>query len=124
MNVFKKSLILFLICMLCDIITFVLPFSFPSSVLAMIVMFFCLFWGIFKVRQVEPVAGWLTKNMAFIFTPITVSIIGYADLLGPIIWKFIFICLVSAFITLTLTASSVNLTMKLLRKRRGADSNA
>ena len=124
MNVFKKSLILFLLCMLCDMIALVLPFEFPSSVLAMILMFICLFFGIFKIRQVEPVAGWLTKNMAFIFTPITVSIIGYADLLGPILWKFIFICLGSAFITFTMTAFSVNLTMKLLKKRRGDGSNA
>ncbi len=124
MNVFKKSLILFLICMLCDMITLVLPFDFPSSVLAMVLMFFCLFFGIFKTRQVEPVASWLTKNLAFIFVPITVSIVGYVDLLGSILWKFIVICLVSAFITFTLTAFSVNLTIKLTKKRMGDVSNA
>lgn len=100
-----------------------LPFPFPGSVLAMIILFVLLVLGVVKARQVEPVADFLLKNMSFVFLPATVSIITYLDVFKGIVWKFLFICIVTTIITFACTAYSVRLTVYLMNKAKGADKN-
>lgn len=124
MKVFKKTLILFVVCFISDIIAFYLPFPFPGSVLAMIITLLLLLIGFIKVRQIEPVSDFLVKNMAFVFLPSTVSIVSYVDILSNIIWKFLIVCAITTFVTFFSTAYAVKLTVYLLNKRKGKKKNA
>ncbi len=103
---------------MCDIITLYLPFPFPGSVLSMVVLFLCLLFGIFTVRDVEPVADFLLKNMALVFVPATVSIISYTNILKNIIWQFLAVCAISTVITFVCTAYAVKLTIYFMNKRK------
>ena len=124
MKLFKKTLILFVVCFISDIIAHFLPFPFPGSVLAMIITFLLLLSGLVKVRQIEPVSDFLVKNMAFVFLPSTVSIVSYLDVFQSILWQFLLICIVTTFITFVCTAYSVKLTVYLINKRKEKTENA
>lgn len=124
MKIFKKTLILFVVCFISDIIAFYLPFPFPGSVLAMIITFLLFLSGAVKVRQIEPVSDFLVKNMSFVFLPSTVSIVSYLDVLSSVLWKFLIVCVATTFITFICTAYSVKLTVYILNKRKEQSKNA
>ncbi len=123
MNILKKAFLIFGICLLSDIFSYFLPFPFPGSVLAMILMFLCLKFNVIKPHQVEPVSDFFAHNMALVFVPATVSIISYVEVLKSILWQFLLICIVTTVITFLATAYSVSLTSYLLNKRKGAKQN-
>ncbi|MBR5155831.1 MAG: CidA/LrgA family protein [Clostridia bacterium] len=124
MEILKKVFVLFLFCFIGDIISEFLPFPFPGSVLAMILLFVCLTCGVIKSPQVEPVSDFLLNNMSLTLVPPTVSIISYIGTLRDILWQFFFICIVTTVITFVLTAYSVKLTIYLLNKLKGDEKNA
>ena len=124
MNIFKKVLVFFVVCFISDVLALYLPFPFPGSVLAMVILFLCLLFGIIKTKQVEPVADFLLKNMALVFIPATVSIISYTDVLKSILWQFLLICIATTVITFVCTAYAVKLTIYLMNKRKGEKNNA
>ena len=84
----------------------------------MVVLFLCLFFGVFTIRDVEPVADFLLKNMALVFVPATVSIISYTSIIKNILWKFLAVCAISTVITFVCTAYAVKLTVYLVDKRK------
>ncbi len=124
MGIFKKLCLIFLICFISDMISKFLPFPFPGSVLAMILLFACLAAGWIKPNRLEPVSGFLLSNMALTFVPPTVSIISYVDVLRDVWWQFLFICIITTIITFVVTAYSVKLTIYLLNKQKGDGKNA
>lgn len=124
MNIFKKVLVFFVVCFISDVLALYLPFPFPGSVLAMVILFLCLLFGIIKTKQVEPVSDFLLKNMALVFIPATVSIISYTDVLKSILWQFLLICIATTVITFVCTAYAVKLTIYLMNKRKGEKNNA
>jgi holin-like protein len=123
MKIFNKALIFFVICFVSDIISLYLPFPFPGSVLAMVILFLLLFFGAVKVPQVEPVSDFLLKNMALVFVPATVSIVSYADVLKSILWQFLIICIATTVITFVCTAYAVKLTVYFMNKRKEKKNN-
>ncbi len=124
MEIFKKSCLLFLVCIIGDVISKFLPFPFPGSVLAMIILFVCLICGAVRSDRLEPVSGFLLNNMALTLVPPTVSIISYIDILKDILWPFLFICIVTTAITFVCTAYSVKLTIYIMNKVKGGGKNA
>lgn len=123
MNILKKLIILLLICIVCDIIVYFLPFPFPGNVLAMIILFLCLFLGFVKIRHIDTASDFFLQNMAFFFIPSTVSIISYIDVLKSVLWQFVFICIITTVITFVCTAYSVKLTIYLMNKFKGGKKN-
>lgn len=123
MKILNKTLILFSVCFICNIISNYLPFPFPGSVLSMIAIFIMLFFGLLKTNHLEPVSSFLLNNMALIFVPATVSIVSYFDTFKSVLWQFIVICTTTTIITFLATAYSVKLTiyiMKKIKERRHA----
>ena len=124
MDLIKKTFIIFAICLLGNIISKCLPFPFPGSVLAMIILFLCLVFKIIKPKQIESVADFLLGNMALFFVPATVSIVSYIDVLKSILPRFLIICVLSTVITFVATAYSVKLTVYIINKLKGRGKNA
>lgn len=101
-----------------------LPFPFPGSVIALILLFLFLVFKLIKVEQVNIVSDFLLKNMSFIFLPATVSIIAYVDVFKSIIWQFLTICILTTIITFYCTAYAVKLTIYLMKKFEEREKNA
>lgn len=119
MKILKQFAIIFSVCWISLVIEHYLPFSFPASVIGMLLLFFCLLTGILKIEHVQEKADFLLSNMAFFFVPAGVSIINYFDVLKSSILPLLVICCVSMVITFAVTAFSVTWTIRFLKRHRG-----
>lgn len=108
---------IFLLCCIGDLISVMLPFPFPGNVIALILLFLLLLFKLVNPQQINIVADFLLKHMAFVFLPSTVSIISYLDILSNILWKFLLVCCLSTILTFFCTAYSVKLTLYLLNRK-------
>ena len=119
--------VVLLICLLSEIVSLLLPFPFPGTVIAMIILFILLAAGVIKVGHIRQKAEFMLKNMAFFFIPAGVGIMEYFDVLKSCIVPFIVICVVSTILTFAATAGTVALIMRLqhrYRGRKGGDQDA
>ena len=116
MRFFRQIMRLFMLCCIGDLISAMLPFPFPGSVIALILLFLCLVLKLIKTEQINIISDFLLKNMSFVFLPATVSIISYIGVFQSIIWQFLTICIVTTLITFFATAYAVKFTMYLINK--------
>ena len=123
MKIFRQIILIFILCLLGDFISIILPFPFPGSVIALFLLFICLISKLIKPEQIDTLSDFLLKNMALMFIPSTVSIIAYLDVFKDILWQFIFICCITTIITFFATAYAVKFTMYLMNKGKGETSN-
>lgn len=108
--------IVFLICLIGEGIALILPFPFPGSVIAMILLFLLLLFGALKVEHIRQKVEFMQQNMAFFFIPAGVGIIDYFDVLQSTWLPFLLICVITTILTFAATALTVTLVMKLQRR--------
>lgn len=116
MKIIKQIGIIFTVCWLSILVEKALPFSFPASVIGMILLFICLLTGMLKIEHIQEKSDFLLENMAFFFVPAGVSIINYFDVLKSTWMQLVIICVISTVITFAVTAWSVKLTIRLMRR--------
>ena len=119
MKIIKQFGIVFSICWLGTVIEHFIPFAFPASVIAMLLLLLCLLTGILKVEHIREKSDFLLANMAFFFIPAGVNVINYLDILRASWLPLLVICLVTMVITFAATALSIRLTVQLLHKKEG-----
>lgn len=93
--------------------------AFPSSLAAMIIMYFLLLFKIVPLWVVEDACKLVLKFMPLYFVPILVGIMSYKELLAGKICSIFSALVLSALITMLATAFCVELLQK--RKRRAKD---
>ena len=100
----------------------VLPFSFPASVISMLLLLLLLCTGVIKRKHIQETTDFVLTNLAFFFVPVTVTIVNYLDLIMENGVAFLVICFVSTVVTFAATAWAVQLTNRFLnRKKEGAE---
>lgn len=119
MKIIKQFGIIFTICWLGTVVEHLLPFAFPASVIAMLLLLVCLLTGILKVEHIKEKSDFLLANMAFFFIPAGVNVINYLDILKTSWLPLLVICLVTTVITFAAAAYSIRLTMRLLQRKGG-----
>ena len=105
MKILTQLAIVFGICLVGECISAILPFTFPSSVIGMIILFLLMLVKIIKERHIKDVSQFMLKNMAFFFIPVAVSIM-----------VFLLICIVATLLTFIATSYAVIGVMKLQEK--------
>jgi len=100
-----------------QVIEFLLPFSFPASVISLILLLILLLTGLIKHEQVKDFADLMLGNLVFLFVPVAVSIMNYMDVISKNLIAFATICVVSLILTYAATSYAVQLTRKLMEKR-------
>ena len=123
MKIIKQIEIVFWVGWVSLAIEKLLPFTFPASVIGMILLLVCLLTGILKMEHIQEKADFLLENMAFFFIPAGVSIINYFDVLKNSVIQLVVICVVSTVVTFAVTAYSVMFTIRLLNRRKGENKN-
>ena len=118
MKIVTQVGIIFSICWISQIIEKLLPFSFPASVIGMILLFILLCVHILKVDHIREKSDFLLENMAFFFIPAGVSIINYFDVLKNWVVQLIVICVVSTVVTFAVTAYSMKFALYLMQKKK------
>lgn len=111
MKILLQLAIVFGLCLVGEGIGALLPFAFPASAIAMILLFLCFFFRVLRVRQVEQVSRFLLENMALFFIPAGVGILDCIERVRGAVIPILVICAVSTFVTFTVTAYTVRLTV-------------
>ncbi len=119
MKILKELLILLLICFVGEGIALALPFAFPSSVIAMLLLFALLLTGALKLSHIEDVTTFLSKNMAFFFIPAGVEILENYKPVADKILPLLCVLALTTVITFAVTAGTVALCMKVQKKLGG-----
>ena len=116
MKIIGQIGILLGVCLVGEGISYLLPFPFPASVIAMLLLLGLMVWKILRPEQMEETAGFLTKNMSLLFMPVSVGILESLDIIWQSGLQIVVICIVSTFLTFTATAFTVGWLMKLQEK--------
>jgi len=110
--------IIFAVCLAGQFIAELLPFPFPGSVLALIILLIMLLTKLLKPNAIKDVSEFLLNNMAFLFVPSGVALIEqYTNIKGHVLTIFL-ICIVTTILTFLATAYAVIGTMKLADRIR------
>ena len=122
MKILRQFGIIFGIYWLSQCIEAILPFSFPASVIGLLVLLLLLLPGILKADSIREVAEFLTGNLTFFLLPVVVSTMNYLDLIGATLVPFFLICTVSTFVTFFVVYFTVRLTSRLMNKTGGDET--
>lgn len=100
-------------------IEYILPFPFPASVISLLLLLGLLILKAIKVEWVREKADFLLGNLALFFVPAVAGLMNYIDVLKENIIAFLVICVVSTVLTFAATAAAVQMTIRLMNKRKG-----
>ncbi len=116
MNILYQIAIIFGICLIGEAISAILPFPFPSSIIALLIMLIFLFSHKLKVEHIKEKSDFLLSNMAFFFIPAGVKVIEHINTIQDIWWQFALVAIISTLVVFAVTAASVSLVLKIQRK--------
>ena len=120
MNLIVEFCVVFLICMAGEWISALLPFTLPASVVSLIILLILLLSGGVKERTIQGTSQFLINNMGMLFIPAVVGTLEYLDVLKLQIVPFLVVSIVSTPLVYLATAWSVQLLMKLFKKKEAA----
>src|SRR5690554_2375799 len=104
MKILFQLFILIVFTLLGELISYYLPFSFPGSLIGLILLFLALLLKLIKVDHIKEVACFLQKYMAFLFVPLAVGLMEYFDLISLHWVELVLVLIISTTITLIITA--------------------
>ena len=117
MKILKQLLIIFALCLCGEVISILLPFSFPASVISLLLLFVLLMCRVLKPEQVADVSDFLLGSMAIFFIPAGVAIMEKYELIRDSFIPLLIITLVTTVLTFATTAYTVLFLIKLMKKR-------
>ena len=120
LNLIVEFCVVFLICMAGEWISALLPFTLPASVVSLIILLILLLSGGVKERTIQGTSQFLINNMGMLFIPSVVGTLEYLDVLKLQIVPFLVVSIVSTPLVYAATAWSVQLLMKLFKKKEAA----
>lgn len=118
MNVIRQILILFGICLGATVVSGLLPFTLPASVLAILLLAGLLGAGLVKEGSVAGLCDFLQKNLTFLFLPAGVGLLEHLDLLASSGLALAAVCMVSGFFTFGAAALTVRLVQRIQKGGR------
>ena len=120
LNLIVEFCVVFLICMAGEWISALLPFTLPASVVSLIILLILLLSGGVKERTIQGTSQFLINSMGMLFIPAVVGTLEYLDVLKLQIVPFLVVSIVSTPLVYLATAWSVQLLMKLFKKKAAA----
>ena len=119
MKFLKQICVIFLVCLAGSLISNLLPFAFPGSVISMILMFCLLLSGALKLEQISLASDFLLGNMAFLFVPTVVGIVEYVPILLDNLVAFLVIIAATTILTFAAAAYTVTAVIRLQQRKKG-----
>lgn len=113
--------VIFGVCLLSQGISALLPFSFPASVISMIVLLLLLLAGIVKERHIDRVSRFLVSNMAFFFIPPCVGLMDHVSTLSGSLIPFLLISLLTTPLVYCVTGWTIQLMARLMNRKEERD---
>jgi holin-like protein len=112
MMVFKQLSIIFFIYLLGEAVSLLLPFSFPGSIIGMLLLFIALLLKWIKIEDIKQVSDFLLKHMALFFIPAGVSVMSSFALIQAYIIPISLTLILSCIFMLAFISLSVDYLVK------------
>ncbi|MGO5052720.1 CidA/LrgA family protein [Lachnospiraceae bacterium LCP25S3_G4] len=116
MKVLKQLGIILGICLLGEVTIRLLPFSFPSSVISLIILAVLLAVKVLKEEQIKETADFLAGAMAMFFIPPSIGIFEELELLKGQLLAVCIVVLISLLFTFLSASFSAILIQKIQRR--------
>ena len=113
MRILRQIGLLLLICLLCEGLSAMLPFPFPGSVLAMLVLLLLFCLKVLKLQQMKGASDFLLGHMMLVFLPSIVGLINYLDILRNVWIQLVVIVVVSTLVTFFVAGAVVSFVIKI-----------
>ena len=113
MKYLKQLCIILAISYFAEVISYLLPFAFPSALIALFLLLLLLVCKIVKEKDIKEVSTFMLQNMAIVFIPAGVQVIKHLDLLSEIGLQLILICIITTVLVFIATAYTIMFIMKL-----------
>ena len=117
LSIIGEIAIVFGICLVCEGIVSLLPFTFPASVLSMLVLLALLLTGVLKQRHISRVSGFFVGNMAFFFLPSCVGLLEHWGTLSVVLLPFFAVAVLTTPLVYAATAWTIQLLMARQRRK-------
>lgn len=120
MNIMGELAIVFGVCLICEGIVSLLPFTFPASVVSMLVLLGLLLSGVLKKEHIGRVCAFFVGNMAFFFLPSCVGLLEHWGTLSAVLLPFFAVAVLTTPVVYAATAWTVQLLMARKKKKERA----
>lgn len=120
MNIVTELALIFGVCLIGSGIASLLPFMVPYSVIRLLVLTLLLYRKILRPEQIKDAGGFFIRNMGIFFVPAVVGTMEYVETLTNYLVPFLVITLVTTPLVYFIAGWSVQLCLKLRRKKGAA----
>ena len=112
MRILLQLSLLFSVTLLGEAISWLLPFTFPGTLIAMFLLLLLLGFRIVKEHQLEETADFFSRYMAICFVPAGVEILESAAMLRESWLPIVIISVISLLVTFLVAAKAVEIAEK------------
>ena len=116
MKILKQLTLILAICLAAEALVAFLPFAFPSSVAAILILAILLGAKLLKEQQIQETADFMLKNMALVFVPLAVGMVEDLELLKGQAPGFLIVVGISLILTFLGTYGTVRLVQKCMSR--------
>lgn len=116
MKILKQLTLILAICLAAEALVAFLPFAFPSSVAAILILAILLGVKLLKEQQIQETADFMLKNMALVFVPLAVGMVEDLELLKGQAAGFLIVVGISLILTFLGTYGTVRMVQKCMSR--------
>ena len=117
MRILLQLLLLSAITLLGAAVSYLLPFTFPGTLIAMFILLALMGTGIIRESHLEESSAFFTRYMALFFVPAGVEVVENLEILSTAWLPLVGISVVSLFVTFLAAAKAVEFTEWLLKRK-------
>ncbi len=103
MKYIKQISIILSICLIAEVLEYVIPLPIAASIYGLILMLAALMTKVIQLKDVEDVSDFLTGNMTIMFIPSTVGIMACVDEMKKMLVPLIVIAIATTLIIMAVT---------------------
>ncbi|MPQ43951.1 CidA/LrgA family protein [Clostridium tarantellae] len=118
MKLLRETLIVIAIYFIGEFISKLFIPSIPGNIIGMLILLVLLCTKIVKVEHVGTITKFFLDHLAFFFVPAGVGLLTALNLLEGNVTKLLLICILSTFIVMGVTGSTVQLLIKRKKNKK------
>lgn len=117
MKYIRQFLVILSLSLAGEILNFIIPFSIPSSIYGMVLMFILLCTGIMKVKHIKETSNFLIDIMPLLFVPAAVGIVSQFDQLRQFGAQLVIITFITTISTMVVTGLTSQAIIRFKKRR-------
>lgn len=114
-KILKQLSVILVLCLVAEFVVGLLPITFPSSVMAILILALLLGTKVLKEEQIKETADFMLSNMALVFVPLSIGMVEDLGLLKGQVAGFLIVVAISLILTFLGTYATVRIVQKCMK---------